>query len=204
MTRLGVLVSGRGTNLQAILEACREDRVNAEVAVVASNKSCPALDIARAARVPVVRVFSLADHGGTLTARDAAMADVLDANGVDLVVTAGYDRINDEAFVARFPGRIVNVHPSLLPAFAGSMHAIRQAFEAGVTQTGVTIHLIEPNTVDSGRVLAQATVPVKPGDTLEQLEERVHAAEHQLLPATIQALIEGRLPSALVTGQRRA
>ncbi|HEY8740679.1 MAG TPA: phosphoribosylglycinamide formyltransferase [Candidatus Dormibacteraeota bacterium] len=193
MTRLGVLVSGRGSNLLAIIDACRDRHIDAEVAVVASNKACPALEIARAAGVPVVQVFGLAEHGGTLAARDAAIADVLDQHHVDLVVTAGYDRINDEAFVARFPGRIINVHPSLLPEFGGSMDAIRQAFEAGVVETGVTIHLIEPNTVDSGRILAQAVVPVEPGDTLEQLEARVHATEHRLLPATIQAMIEGSL-----------
>ena len=193
MSRLGVLVSGRGSNLRAILEACAAGAVDAEVVVVASNRRCPALEIARAANVPVVRVFSLGEHGGSLARRDAAIADALEANGVDLVVTAGYDRINDEGFVARFPGRILNIHPSLLPAFGGSMHAIEQAFEAGVRETGVTVHLIEPGTVDAGTILAQARVPVEPGDTLEELEARVHAAEHQLLPATIQAVIEGRL-----------
>jgi len=193
LTRLGILVSGRGSNLEAILAACADGVVAATVVVVASNKNCPALDIARGAGVPVVQVFSLQDHGGTLATRDAAMADVLEANGVDLVVTAGYDRVSDEGFVARFPGRIVNVHPSLLPAFGGSMHAIRQAFEAGVSETGVTIHLIEPNTLDSGTVLARETVPIETGDTLETLEERVHKTEHRLLPATIQKLIEGSL-----------
>lgn len=193
MSRLGVLVSGNGTNLRAILQACADGRIDGQVVVVASNKVCPALDIARAAGVGVVQAFGLAQHGGTLAGRDAAMADLLEANDVDLVVTAGYDRINDEAFVARFPGRIVNVHPSLLPAFGGSMHAIRQAFEAGVPETGVTIHLIEPNTIDSGTILAQERVPIEPGDTLEALEERVHRAEHRLLPATLQKLIEGSL-----------
>lgn len=193
MSRLGVLVSGRGTNLQAILQACAEGRLDAKVVVVAGNKNCPALDIARDAEVPVVQVFSLPNHGGTLATRDAAIADVLEANGVHLVVTAGYDRINDEGFVARFPGRIVNVHPSLLPSFGGSMHAIRQAFEAGVPYTGVTIHLIEPNTVDSGTILAQEIVRIEPGGTLEELEARVHQTEHRLLPATLQRLIKGSL-----------
>ncbi|MFN2463200.1 MAG: phosphoribosylglycinamide formyltransferase [Candidatus Dormibacteria bacterium] len=190
MSRIGVLVSGRGSNLAAILDACAGGRIDGEVVVVASNKQCPALEIARAAGVPVVRVFSLADHGNNLAQRDAAMADVLEANEIDLVVTAGYDRISDEGFVARFPGRIVNVHPSLLPAFGGSMHAIRQAFEAGVPQTGVTIHLIEPGTVDSGTILAQETVPIPAECSLEQLEELVHQTEHRLLPTVIQRLIQ--------------
>jgi phosphoribosylglycinamide formyltransferase-1 len=193
--RLGVLVSGRGSNLDAILRATREGAIDGQVVVVASNKECRALEVARAASVPVVRVFPLREHGGDLATRDAAMARVLEENGVDLVVTAGYDRINDEGFVARFPGRIINVHPSLLPAFGGSMNAIREAFEAGVDRTGVTVHLIEPNTVDSGTILAQEEVLVLPGDTLEALEQRVHQAEHRLLPKVIQQWIAAHLPA---------
>jgi phosphoribosylglycinamide formyltransferase-1 len=187
--RLGVLVSGRGSNLEAILRACRDGSIDGEVAVVAGNRQCRAVEVAREAGVPAVRVFPLGEHGGDLATRDRAMADALDDSRVDLVVTAGYDRINDEGFVARFPGRIINVHPSLLPAFGGSMHAIREAFEAGVARTGVTVHLIEPNTIDSGTILAQAEVPLLPGDTLESLEERVHQAEHRLLPRVIQEWI---------------
>jgi len=192
LSRLGVLVSGRGTNLRAILQGCADGPVEAEVVIVAANRECPALDIAREAGVPEVRVFRLADYDSA-TARDADMAAALKSAGADLVVCAGYNRVLDDVLIGAFPGRIVNVHPSLLPQFGGTMEAIRQAFEAGVSETGVTVHLIEPGTVDAGTILAQERVPVKPGDTLEDVEARVHAAEHRLLPATIQAVIAGRL-----------
>ena len=190
MTPLGVLVSGRGGNLAAILQSCRQGDIPAEVAIVASNKpGCAALDVARRAGVPMVRAFPLADYVD-LAARDRAMAEALQLAGVGLVVTAGYDRVLDEGFVAAFEGRIVNVHPSLLPAFAGTMYAIENAYNAGVRETGVTVHLIEPSTVDAGRIIAQETVPVLPGDTLESLEERIHSVEHRLLPQSIKTLIE--------------
>jgi phosphoribosylglycinamide formyltransferase-1 len=192
VTRLGVLVSGRGTNLKAILAACEQGAVDATVAMVAANRDCPALEIARDAGVAVVTVFPA---GGFPSAalRDAAMADALRANAVDLVVCAGYNRVLDDTLVRAFEGRIINVHPSLLPQFGGTMDAIRQAFEAGIAETGVTVHLIDPGTVDAGPVLAQERVPILPDDTLESLEQRVHDAEHRLLPVTIQAVIEGRL-----------
>jgi phosphoribosylglycinamide formyltransferase 1 len=197
LTRLGILVSGRGTNLQAILDACARGRVSATVAMVAGNRECPALDIARAAGIANVRVFTVPEYGSGRE-RDRAMAAALTEAGVELVVCAGYNRVIDDVLVQAFLGRFINVHPSLLPEFAGTMEAIQMAFDAGVPETGVTVHMIEPGTVDAGITLAQQTVPVLPGDTVEALAARVHAAEHELLPATIQALIEGRLPSALV------
>jgi formyltetrahydrofolate-dependent phosphoribosylglycinamide formyltransferase len=193
LTRLGVLVSGRGSNLEAILAASRGGVLDADVAAVLANRECPALEVARGGAVAVVRAMPLGEFGGDASRRDAAMADQLEAAAVDLVACAGYDRILDEAFVARFAGRILNVHPSLLPAFGGSMTAIEEAFAAGVGETGVTIHYIEPSTVDAGTILAQEPVPVRPGDSLEDLAARVHAVEHRLYPATIQAWIEGRV-----------
>jgi phosphoribosylglycinamide formyltransferase-1 len=193
LTRLGVLVSGRGTNLAAILEACAAGGIPGEVVFVASNKpGCPALEIARRAAVPTVRAFPLAEHGDLAT-RDGAMADALKEAGVELVITAGYDRVLDEGFVAVFEGRILNVHPSLLPEFGGSMNAIEDAYKARVPRTGVTVHLIEPGTVDAGRILAQEEVQIRPGDTLASLTERVHAVEHKLLPQSIKAFIDGGL-----------
>lgn len=192
MTRLGVLVSGQGSNLRAILEACATGAIDGTVTLVAANRDCPALKIARDAGVAQVRAFGLADFGGA-PARDAAMTRALQSAGVELVVCAGYNRLLDDVLVRAFEGRIVNVHPSLLPEFGGTMEAIRQAFDAGVRETGVTVHLIDPGTVDAGTILAQEHVPVEPGDSFEALEARVHAAEHRLLPATIQAVIEGRL-----------
>ena len=190
MTPIGVLVSGRGSNLAAILRSCQQGDLPGEVVLVASNKpGCAALDVARQAGVPVVRAFPLAEYGD-LAARDGAMAEALQQAGVELVVTAGYDRILDERFVAAFEGRVLNVHPSLLPAFAGSMKAIENAFNAGVHETGVTVHLIEPNTVDGGHIIAQETVQVLAGETLESMEERIHAVEHRLLPQAIKKFIE--------------
>ncbi len=193
MTRLGVLVSGRGTNLAAILRACARGDIPGEVSFVASNKpTCPALQVARDGGVPNVQAFTLADYGD-LPARDAAMAVALKDAGVELVVTAGYDRVLDEGFVAAFEGRILNVHPSLLPEFGGGMDAIQAALKAGAEKTGVTVHLIEPGTVDAGRILAQEEVPILPGDSVETLADRVHVVEHRLLPLSIKAYIEGSL-----------
>jgi phosphoribosylglycinamide formyltransferase-1 len=195
LTPLGVLVSGRGSNLAAILRSCQQGDIPAEVVMVASNKTgCPALDVARRAGVPAVRAFPLAEYGG-LPERDRAMAAALQQAGVELVVTAGYDRLLDEGFVAAFEGRILNVHPSLLPAFKGTMKAIENAWSAGVRETGVTVHLVEPKTVDGGRIIAQETVQVVAGDTLESLEERIHTVEHRLLPQAIKTFIEtSRVP----------
>jgi phosphoribosylglycinamide formyltransferase-1 len=191
--QLGVLVSGRGSNLEAILGATRDGRIEGEVVAVLSNKpGCRALEVAREARVPMVRAFTM-DEFGSLPARDAAMAEALRVAAVDLVVAAGYDRVLDDAFVRQFEGRILNVHPSLLPDFGGGMDAIRQAFEARVPKTGVTVHFIEPGTVDAGSVAAQETVAILPGDTLESLEARVHEVEHRLLPEVIQAWVSGSL-----------
>ena len=193
MTRLGVLVSGRGSNLAAILRACRDGDLPAEVAMVASNKpGCLALEVAREADVPLVQAFTLRDHGD-VRSRDAAMAGALKLAGVELVVTAGYDRVLDEGFVAAFRGRILNIHPSLLPAFGGGMNAIAEALAAGVRQTGATVHLIEPHTLDGGRIIAQEALEVRPDDTLETLSVRVHEVEHRLLPAAIKAFIEASL-----------
>jgi phosphoribosylglycinamide formyltransferase-1 len=199
LTRLGILVSGRGSNLKAILEACRVGKIDGEVVMVAANRDCAALDIARMSGVPAVKVFSVPAYGSSRE-RDRAMAEALAGAGVELLVAAGYNRVIDDVLVSKFLGRVINVHPSLLPEFAGTMEAISLALEAGVEQTGVTVHMIEPGTLDAGVILGQQTVPVLPGDTLDTLEARVHAAEHELLPATIQALIEGQVPSALVPG----
>jgi phosphoribosylglycinamide formyltransferase-1 len=193
LTRLGVLVSGRGTNLAAILQACASGGIPGDVIFVASNKPvCPALEIARQAEVPQVQAFPLADYGEQ-AARDAAMAAALKAAGVELVITAGYDRLLDEGFVAAFEGRILNVHPSLLPEFGGGMNAIEAAFRAGVPRTGVTVHLIEPHTIDAGRIIAQEAVEIHASDSLSTLTERIHAVEHRLLPQSIKAFIEGSL-----------
>jgi phosphoribosylglycinamide formyltransferase-1 len=174
---IGVLVSGNGTNLQALLDA------GLPVASVASNrKDAYALARAREAGVPTA-TFSLDCHADRAE-RDLLMATWLEEHGVELVVLAGYMHLLTAPFLARFPGRIVNVHPSLLPAFPGA-HAITDALAAGVETTGVTIHYVDEG-LDTGAVIRQEEVPVEPPETLA---ERIHAVEHRLLPEVVSELM---------------
>ena len=170
---IGVLVSGEGSNLQALLDA------GLPVCAVASNRpGVRALARAEAARVPAA-VFEL-DGFATREARDLAMADWLADHGVELVVCAGYMHLLTPDFLDRYPGRIVNVHPSLLPEFPGA-RAIDDALAAGVETTGVTVHVVDEG-LDTGRVLEQESVPVEPAETLT---DRIHAVEHRLLPKVV-------------------
>jgi phosphoribosylglycinamide formyltransferase-1 len=177
---IGVLVSGNGTNLQALIDA------GLPVAAVASNRrDAYALIRARAAGVPTA-TFALDCHVDR-EERDLVMATWLEEHGVELVVLAGYMHLLTKPFLDRFPERIVNVHPSLLPAFPGA-HAIDDALAAGVETTGVTVHVVDEG-LDSGPVLAQREVAVEPRDTLE---ERIHAVEHTLLPEVVKELCLAR------------
>jgi phosphoribosylglycinamide formyltransferase-1 len=170
------LVSGNGTNLQALLDA------GLPVSAVASNRrDAYALVRARDAGVPTA-TFSLDCHADRAE-RDLVMASWLEEHDVDLVVLAGYMHLLTESFLARFPGRIVNVHPSLLPAFPGA-HAIRDALAADVETTGVTVHYVDAG-LDTGEVIRQEEIPVEPRETLA---ERIHAAEHRLLPEVVSEL----------------
>jgi phosphoribosylglycinamide formyltransferase 1 len=173
---IGVLVSGNGTNLQALIDA------GVPISAVASNRrDAYALQRARTAEIPTA-TFSLDCHADR-TERDLVMATWLEEHGVELVVLAGYMHLLTKPFLDRFPGRIVNVHPSLLPAFPGA-HPIDDALAAGVESTGVTVHLVDEG-VDTGPVLRQQVVPVAPRDTLV---ERIHAVEHRLLPEVVSEL----------------
>jgi phosphoribosylglycinamide formyltransferase-1 len=175
--RLGVLVSGRGSNLRNLVER------GYEVAAVATNRpSCGAALIARERGLPLGE-FSQRRFG-SLDERDAAMRDWLSEHGVQLVVNAGYDRILSRCFSAAFAGRMVNVHPSLLPAFGGSMDAVGRALAHGVKVTGCTVHIVTDE-VDSGPILLQAAVPVLPDDTVETLHARIQLEEHRILPEAI-------------------
>ena len=181
---IGVLVSGEGTNLQALLDA------RLPVAAVASNvPGARALARARAAGVPAA-AFPLDDYTSR-TERDSAMADWLADHAVELVVCAGYMHLLTSAFLGRFP--VVNVHPSLLPAFPG-MHAIEDALAAGVAETGVTVHFVDEG-VDTGPVIAQEAVSVGPGETAETLRARPHEVEHRLLPEVARRYVAGALRS---------
>ncbi len=173
---IGVLVSGEGTNLQALIDA------DAPIAAVASNRpGVRALQRAQDAGIPA-RVFEL-ERFADRDARDREMADWLLLRGVDLVVLAGYMHLLTASFLDRFPDRIVNVHPSLLPAFPGA-RAIEDALQAGVETTGVTVHYVDEG-LDTGAVIRQEPVPVEPRGTLV---ERIHAVEHRLLPEVVQEL----------------
>jgi phosphoribosylglycinamide formyltransferase 1 len=182
--KLVVLASGSGTNLQAILDTLH-GREGIEVAGVGSDKpEARALERARAAGVEAA-VFAREDFAGR-EARDVAMAQWIDGRGADLVVLAGYMQLLSPAFVARFRNRIVNVHPALLPAFPG-LDAIGQALEAGVETTGVTVHFVDEG-VDTGPPILQREVPVPPGRDRGELEEAIHAVEHELYPEAIRML----------------
>ena len=170
---IGVLVSGRGTNLQALIDAGLPI-----VAVASSRKDAYALVRARAARIPAA-TFSVDCHP-IREERDLLMATWLEEHHVDLVVLAGYMQLLTRPFLDRFRERIVNVHPSLLPAFPGT-RAIEDALAAGVETTGVTVHYVDEG-MDTGPVITQEPVPVEPRETLE---ERIHAVEHRLLPQVV-------------------
>jgi len=173
---IGVLVSGEGSNLQALVDA------GLPIACVASNRAgVRALERAEAARIPA-RAFPLDDYADRRH-RDREMADWLTLRGVDLVVLAGYMHLLTPEFLDRFPDRVVNVHPSLLPEFPGA-HAIDDALAAGVATTGVTVHYVDEG-LDTGAVIRQEPVDVEPRETLA---DRIHAVEHRILPEVVREL----------------
>lgn len=178
---IGVLVSGEGTNLQALIDA------GLPIAAVASNRpGVPALQRAGAAGIPS-RAFPLDDFGSR-EERDAAIADWLSLHGVGLVVLAGYMHLLRPGFLARFPGRVVNTHAAPLPEFPGA-HPIEDVLAAGVAETAATVHYVDEG-VDTGTVIRAERVPVLEGDTPDVLRARVQAVEHRLLPAVVRELVE--------------
>jgi phosphoribosylglycinamide formyltransferase-1 len=188
--RLGVLVSGNGTNLQAILDAARAGRIDADVGVVISNQ--PGAYALTRAESAGVKAVSLPHRGfPSREAFDAALVEELRRERVDWVVLAGFMRLLTPGFLAAFPQRVINIHPALLPAFPGA-HAIRDALAYGVRVTGCTVHLVDEG-VDTGPILDQRAVPVEEGDTEETLAERMHRAEHELYVDVLARLARGRL-----------
>lgn len=188
--RLGVLVSGRGSNLEAILDAIKQEKLSARVTVVISNKK-DAAALERAARHQVPALFLDPTHYSRREEYDAAILQQLNEFGVELVVLAGYMRLVTPTLIQPYHNRIINTHPSLLPAFPG-MHAQRQALSYGVRVSGCTIHFVDEE-MDHGPIIAQASVPVFEGDTVEQLSERILAEEHRLLPQVLHLYAEGNL-----------
>ena len=191
---LGVLVSGSGTNLQAILDAVAAGKLRAKLGVVISNvATAGGLERARAAGIPTV----VLDHKAhpSRESFDAAVVEALRAHGVTCVVLAGFMRLVTPVLLDAFPHRVVNIHPALLPAFPG-VHAQAQALRYGVRVSGCTVHLVDAG-MDTGPILAQAAVPVHDDDDEDKLRERILAKEHELLPTVLQWIADDRLEVAL-------
>jgi phosphoribosylglycinamide formyltransferase 1 len=188
-----VAVSGKGSNLRNLVA------LGFEVVGVATNRpSCGAAAFARERGIPVADLPQ--KEFASTAERDAAMADFFNGGGVELVVDAGYDRIHSPGFVAAFRGRIINVHPSLLPNFAGGLDAVERALDSGLKFTGATVHLVTDD-LDAGPILVQEAVPILEGDTVETLRQRVHEAEHRILPQAIR-MMEARLAKSSAVSQR--
>jgi len=187
--KVGVLISGRGSNLKALIEACADPAFPAAIALVISNKAdAGGLEHARAAGIPC-KVISHRDYP-TREAFDAGLDRALREAGVELVCNAGFMRILSDGFVAAWHDRQLNIHPSLLPSFKG-LHVHERVLEAGVRITGATVHFVRP-AMDEGPIVAQAAVPVLPGDTPDSLAARVLEAEHRLYPLALRLVAEGR------------
>jgi len=191
--KLGVLVSGRGSNLQAIIDAIARGEVTAEIALVISDKKdAPALE--RCRKHGIAGVFLDPKSCSGKPHFEQALIDRLQEHSVDLVCLAGFMRILGETFIHAFQDRILNIHPSLLPAFPG-LDAQKQALAHGVKVAGCTVHFVDGK-VDAGPIISQATVPVRDDDTVESLSRRILEEEHRIYPAAIQACIENRLTVA--------
>jgi phosphoribosylglycinamide formyltransferase-1 len=187
--RLGVLISGRGSNLQSIIDAIAARRLDATLAVVISNRSdAPGLQRAREAKVEAV-VLNARDYADRM-AYDGAIADTLNLRGVSLVCLAGFMRLVGRPLLDAFPERILNIHPSLLPSFPG-LDAQRQALEHGVRVSGATVHFVNA-ALDAGPIILQAPVPVLDDDTVDALSARILVEEHRLYPEAIQIVLDGR------------
>ena len=185
---IGILISGRGSNLQAIIDATRDGRLDAEIALVVSNRAdAHGLDLARLAGIETL----VRDHKAhpSREAYEAVLVDDLRTRGVQLVCLAGFMRLLGATFVNAFPNRILNIHPALLPAFPG-LHAQRQAIEHGVRVSGATVHFVDTN-LDAGPIVLQAAVPVLDTDTEDTLGARILAQEHRIYPEAIQRILDG-------------
>jgi phosphoribosylglycinamide formyltransferase-1 len=188
--KLGVLVSGGGTNLQSILDAVAAGRLAAEVRVVISNRP-RALALERAARGGVPALCISHKRFETREAFDTALVAALREHGAEWVALAGFMRVLTPVFLREFAGRVVNIHPALLPAFPG-VDAQRQAWEHGVKHAGCTVHFVDEG-VDTGPIISQAVVPVLDDDDVERLRQRILAEEHRLYPEALQLLAQGRI-----------
>ena len=190
MKNIVILITGRGSNMEAIVRAFRQEKWSARLCAVISNRADAAgLVFAAEAGIPT-RVVSHKDYADR-EAYDAALQAVIDTYEPDLVILAGFMRILTTGFVEHYTGRMINIHPSLLPSFRG-LHTHRQAIEAGVRVHGATVHFVTPE-LDGGPVIAQAVVPVLPGDDEDTLADRVLAQEHRLYPRVVRWITEDKV-----------
>ena len=188
--RIGVLISGSGTNLQAIFDACAEGRIDGQVAVViSSHESAYGLERARKAHVPAV--FVDRTKYDTLKSYNHAIRIALEENDANLVAMAGYMRLLGKEVLVAFPGKVLNIHPALLPSFPGAS-GIRDAYDYGVKVTGVTVHFADEQ-FDRGPIIAQEAVVIAEDDTIETLEAKIHEVEHRLYPQVLQWIAEERV-----------
>lgn len=189
MKRIAFLVSGSGTNMANLIQKIKSGEVCAEAAIVISNKpGVKALNRAKELGVPAA-VISHKDYA-TRQLFDEALAACIDSHKIDYVVLAGFMRVLTEGFVKKYHGRLINIHPALLPAFPGA-HAIQDAWDAKVKETGVTVHFVDGG-VDTGPVILQRKVPVLPNDTLETLEARIHQIEYEIYPEALKLVLSGK------------
>lgn len=190
MKRIAFLVSGSGTNMENLVKRIKAGDIRAEAAVVISNRpDVRALEKAAVLGVKTVVV----DHKGYATRQlfDEVLAACIDSHKIDYVVLAGFMRVLTEEFVKTHQGRLINIHPALLPAFPGA-HAIKDAWDAKVKETGVTVHFVDSG-VDTGPIILQRKVPILPTDTLETLEARIHAVEYELYPEALKLVLAGKV-----------
>lgn len=189
MKRVAFLVSGSGTNMENLIKKIQAGEVPAVAAIVISNKpGAKALEKAAALGVKTVVI----DHRayGDRAAFDKALGECLEKHKIDIIVLAGFMRILTEGFVKKYYGRLINIHPALLPAFPGA-HAIQDAWNAKVKETGVTVHFVDPG-VDTGPVILQRKISVLPNDTLETLEARIHDLEYEIYPQALNFVLSGK------------
>jgi len=186
---IGVLISGSGTNLQAVIDAIARGELHARITVVISNKEAAfGLERARRAGIPAVHIDPAAS--ADYRAYNHAIREALEAHGVELVVMAGYMRLLGSEVLRAFPGAVINLHPALLPAFPGAS-AIKDAFDYGVKVTGVTVHFADEE-FDRGPIICQEAIRIEETDTVDSLEAKIHAVEHRLLPEAIGLIVTGR------------
>ncbi|HSV43111.1 MAG TPA: phosphoribosylglycinamide formyltransferase [Candidatus Bathyarchaeia archaeon] len=188
--KFAVLISGNGTNLQAIIDAVRANQITAELALVVSDRE-DAFGLQRAEKAGIKTMIFKPSNYTNPQSVDRDMVSCLKQGGIDFVVLAGYMRILTPFFIKEFPRKVINIHPALLPSFKG-IQGIKDAVSYGVKVTGVTIHFVDEK-MDHGPIIMQEAVPIAEEDSLESLEEKIHALEHRLYPQAIQLLVEDRL-----------